>query len=86
LWIRWPLNRPFICRDEPVLITISTNTDGEREERIPLGNQYVDEIAHFGACVRDPLKPLWPGEDGVASAVVLDALRKSAESGQSINL
>lgn len=71
------LNRPFICRDEPVLIIITTGS-GEREERLPLGDQYVDEIAHFSSCVRDPSKPLWPGEDGVASAVVLDALRKSA--------
>ena len=69
------LNRPFICRDEPVIITIERTGKPAQEERIPLGDQYVDEIAHFGDCVRDPSKSLWPGEDGVASAAVLDALR-----------
>ncbi|HEY3412139.1 MAG TPA: Gfo/Idh/MocA family oxidoreductase [Armatimonadota bacterium] len=75
------LNLPFICRDEPVLITVHAAGKPGREERIPLGDQYVDEIAHFNACVRDASRPLWPGEDGVSSAAVLDALRASAKAG-----
>jgi predicted dehydrogenase len=80
------LNRPFICRDEPVTITITTPGGKARVEHVALGDQYVDEITHFSACVRDPAKPLWPGEDGVASAVVLDALRESARSGRPVRL
>lgn len=72
------VNRPFICRDEPVIVTVKTNGQPVREERIPLGDQYVDQVAHFSACVRESSRPLWPGEDGVASAAVLDALRASA--------
>lgn len=76
------LNRPWICRDEPVTITILDRENNTREEQIPVGDQYVDEISHFSACVRDPSKPLEPGEDGVASALVLDALRRSAQTGR----
>jgi predicted dehydrogenase len=78
------LNLPFICRDEPVIITIRQTGEAPREERIALGDQYVDEIVHFSACVRDPVKPLWPGEDGVAGAAVLDALRASAARGVTV--
>lgn len=75
------LNRPFVCNEEPVLLTL-TGKGGPREITVPLGDQYVDEIAHFNACVRDPEKPLWPGEDGQASAAALDALRRSAATGR----
>lgn len=77
------LNRPFLCREEPVEIMIAgPRGDEDRVERLPLGDQYVDEIAHFSACVRDAGRALWPGEDGVAQAAVLDALRASTASGQ----
>ena len=76
------LNRPFMCRDEPVVITIANRTGEAREEHIAVGDQYVDEISHFSACVRDPRKPLAPAENGLSSARTLDALRRSAETGR----
>ena len=80
------VNQPFICRDEPVVITVQTAGRPIRKEHIALGDQYVDEIAHFSACVRDASKPLWPAEDGVASAAVLDALRASAAKDESVEM
>jgi predicted dehydrogenase len=47
-------------------------------------DQYAREIEHFGACVRDPSLPLAPGEDGVAQAVVVDALRRSLAEGRRV--
>ncbi|HEY3269207.1 MAG TPA: Gfo/Idh/MocA family oxidoreductase [Armatimonadota bacterium] len=75
------LNRPFICREEPVLLTLTSAHGDPTEERLPVGDQYVDTLNHLNACIRDMAKPLWPGEDGLASALVLDALRASARSG-----
>lgn len=76
------LNRPFICRDEPVTITLTNRTGETSEERIAVGDQYVDQLNHFNACIRDPRKPLLPAETGVGSARALDALRRSAKTGR----
>lgn len=76
------LNRPFMCRDEPVTVTITNRTGDSTDETIPVGDQYVDQLNHFNACIRDPKKSLAPAEDGVASARALDALRRSARSGR----
>ena len=52
--------------------------DSERVEAFAHFDQYALEIAHFSQCVRDPAKPLAPGENGVAQARVTDAVRVSA--------
>jgi predicted dehydrogenase len=44
---------------------------------LPHVDQYAHEIAHFSACVLDPKKPLTPGENGVAQARIVEALRQS---------
>jgi predicted dehydrogenase len=76
------LNRPFMCRDEPVTITLTNRTGDATEEEVPMGDQYVDQLNHFNACIRDPQKSLWPAETGIGSARALDALRRSARSGR----
>jgi predicted dehydrogenase len=75
------LNRPFMCRDEPIVITVTNRTGDATEERVAMGDQYVDQLTHFNACIRDPGKPLWPAENGLAAARALDALRRAAAAG-----
>ena len=64
------------------MLTLCAAHGEPEEESLPAGDQYVDMLLHFQACVRDPQLPLSPGEDGVASACALDALRHAARSGQ----
>jgi predicted dehydrogenase len=52
--------------------------DDERTEFFPHVDQYGLEITHISKCIRDPSAPLSPGEDGVAQARVVEALRRSA--------
>ncbi len=68
--------RAFQPGDAPVTLTIRTGDD-VRTETVPGANHYVREIEHFGACVRDPARALWPGEDGAAQARAVEAVLRS---------
>ena len=68
--------RAFQPGDNPVTLTIRRG-DEVRTETIPPANHYVHEIEHFGACVRDPARPLWPGEDGVLQMRLVEAVQRS---------
>lgn len=62
------------------------NADEETVERFPHIDQYGREIERFSAGVRDPSLPLDPGEDGVAQARVVEALRRSLMEGRRVPL
>ncbi len=64
--------RAFQVGDNGVSLTIRAG-DTERAEPFAHADQYGLEIAHFSACVRDPDKPLAPGENGLAQARVAEA-------------
>ncbi len=68
--------RAFQPGDGPVTLTVRKGDD-IRTETIPGANHYVHEIEHFGGCVRDPSRPLRPGEDGAAQMRVVEALQRS---------
>ena len=68
--------RAFQPGDGPVTLTIR-NGDAVRTETTAGVNQYVREIEHFSACVRDVARSLAPGEDGAAQARVVEAVRRS---------
>ena len=70
--------RAFQPGDGPVTLTVRRGDD-VRTETVPGANHYVREIEHFGACVRDPEKPLWPGEDGVLQTRAVEAVRRSLQ-------
>jgi predicted dehydrogenase len=80
--------RAFQPGDGPVSVTIRAGSMGDeiRMEEAPGANHYVREIEHFGACVRDPAKDLWPGEDGAAQTRVVEAVRRSAAEGRRVPL
>lgn len=68
--------RAFQVGEAGVTITVRVGDD-VRRETLPHFEQYALEIAHFGDCVRDPRKPLSPGEDGLLQARVVEALYRS---------
>jgi predicted dehydrogenase len=51
---------------------------------LPQINQFCAEMDHFAECVRDNKEPRTPGEEGLADLKVIEALYKSAESGQTV--
>jgi D-xylose 1-dehydrogenase (NADP+, D-xylono-1,5-lactone-forming) len=64
-------------------VSVLLRPDNEAEEILATFlhiDHYAEEIAHFSACVLDPTLPLAPGEDGVAQARVVEALRYSQET------
>ncbi|MFM7322326.1 MAG: Gfo/Idh/MocA family protein [Armatimonadota bacterium] len=74
--------RAFQVGEVGVALRIRTGGgDAVHEETFPHFDHWAQEIRHFCACVRDPAQPLSPGEDGVAQARVLEALRRSIASG-----
>ncbi len=52
------------------------NADDETIETFPHLDPYALELEHFSQCVRDPQKPLEPGEDGVLQARVVEWARR----------
>lgn len=68
--------RAFQPGDNPVTLIVRKG-DEIRTEQIPAANHYVREIEHFGACVRDSARPLWPGEAGVAQARAVEATQRA---------
>lgn len=77
--------RAFQVGEKGVTLSLCAG-DAEREERFPHVDQYALELEHFAACVRNPARSLWPGEDGAAQARVVEALRRSATERRRIEL
>jgi predicted dehydrogenase len=53
---------------------------------LPAGNQFADEMDHFGQCVQDNKVPLTPGEEGLADLRVTDAIQKAADTGTLVQI
>ncbi|MBI2123419.1 MAG: Gfo/Idh/MocA family oxidoreductase [Armatimonadetes bacterium] len=79
------VERPFQPEERPASLLIRRG-DQERRVEIPGTNQYVRMIAHFVDCVLSQRPPRYPPEDAVANMRVIDALRESAKSGQTVGL
>ncbi len=77
--------RAFQAGDGPITLLVRSGDD-VRTETIPGANQYVREIEHFSACVRDAKKPLAPGENGAGQARVVEAVRRSLIERQRVEI
>lgn len=77
--------RAFQVGDQGVQLSINS-ADTFRTESFPHCDQYAYEVEHFAACIRDPEKTLWPGEDGAAQARVTEALCRSAREKRRVAL
>lgn len=53
---------------------------------LPRKNQFTAEIDHFAQCVRSGQTPRTPGEEGVRDQVIMEAIYRSAASGQPVKL
>ncbi|WP_339095950.1 Gfo/Idh/MocA family protein [Deinococcus sp. VB343] len=71
--------------DEAVELRIQTEA-GERTEEIPPANAYARMVAHFQQAARGEVPLMYPPADAVAQARVLDALYRSARTGQPVSL
>lgn len=61
--------RAFQVGESGVRVLVrANNSDTEEVFFFEHQDQFQLEVEHFAACVRDPQKPLEPGEDGVAQA------------------
>jgi len=53
---------------------------------LPPKNQFTAEIDHFAQCLRTGQAPRTPGEEGVRDHVIMEAIYRSAASGQVVKL
>jgi len=73
--------RAFQVGESGVRLRIrSGGSDEESVEEFPHVNQWALEVEHFSACVLDSDKSIEPGEDGVAQAIAVDAVRRSMKT------
>ncbi len=63
--------------DTEASLTINNNT-----ETLPAESQYVAEFEHFSGCVIKGAEPLYGPDDAVRQMKVIDAVRRSLESGR----
>ncbi len=62
------------------------DAEGITEIKLDVKNQFAEEIDHFAACVLENLDPFTPGEEGLQDHLIMEALYKSAETGQPVAL
>ena len=56
------------------------------ERRIAVKNQFALELDHMAECVTTGRKPRTPGEEGLADQRIMEAIYRSAETGQPVAL
>lgn len=77
--------RPFVPGWGATTI-VHRRDDSERRIEIGGANHFLHQVEHFARLVREPDVPSAPAEDGLANAVVLDAIARSHRTGLSIDL
>ena len=70
--------RAFQIGESGVNIIITPNNGEPRTEFWPHTDCWAEEIRHFGACVREAARDLFPGESGLEQARVCEAIAISA--------
>jgi D-xylose 1-dehydrogenase (NADP+, D-xylono-1,5-lactone-forming) len=75
------VERAFQVGEKGVMVRLRPDNGAEEIlATFPHIDHYAAEIQHFSACVLDPTHPLHPGENGVAQARVVEALRRSQDN------
>lgn len=79
------LYRPFLPGGDPPSVLLRT---GEREEQVRIEgvNHYTRMVEAFADYVRNGTPPRFPASDAVKNMRVLDAVRRSAETGSPVAL
>ncbi|MBD8554183.1 Gfo/Idh/MocA family oxidoreductase [Rhizobium sp. CFBP 8762] len=77
----------YLYQGQSMTITQRQGDDtGETKLVLTAPNQFASEIDHMADCVLKNLKPRTPGEEGVQDHKIMDAIYKSAETGQPVKL
>ena len=67
-----------------------SHRDGDAEavvdRRIPAKDQFALELDHMAECVATGRRPRPPGEEGLAAQRIMEAIYRSAETGQPVSL
>ena len=81
-----------VLRSDPAfqragVVKLYLNIEGEKSERaFTHQDQFAQELAEFSECVLQGRDPLASGEDGLADVRIIEALLRSAETGQPVKL
>ncbi len=70
---------------KPSRLTVTTER-GTRVHDFEASDQFAPELLHFSECILKGRVPGPAGEEGLADALVIDALHRSAESGRPVRL
>lgn len=62
------------------------DAEGVTEVRLTPKNQFALEIDHFATCILEDREPHTPGEEGLQDHLLMEALYRSAETGQPVAL
>lgn len=63
------------------------DADKTQEELVlPQKNQFATEIDHFAGCIRTGEQPRTPGEEGLRDQLLMEAIYKSAKTGQPVKV
>ena len=62
------------------------NTESVDDRRIPAKNQFALELDHLAECIRTGRMPRTPGQEGLADQRIMEAIYRSAETGQPVAL
>jgi predicted dehydrogenase len=74
---------PFVPGWQPTTIVLH-GRDGRRIVEVGGANHFLHQIEHFARLVLDPSARAYPAEDGVANAIVLEAIARSCRMGERI--
>ena len=72
----------------PIIIKRGDGRNGRQEEifATPSPNRFSVQFDEFSECVLTDKKPEFPAEDGLRNTAVVEALYKSASTGNSVDL
>lgn len=62
------------------------NAESVDDRRIPAKNQFALELDHLAECIRTGRMPRTPGQEGLADQRIMEAIYRSAETGQPVAL
>ena len=77
---------PSMFEDSGPIIIKGADGQNERTIATPAPNRFAMQLDQFSECILTGKEPEFPAEDGLRNTVVLEALRESASSGQSVPL
>jgi predicted dehydrogenase len=83
---RLEVERPFIPDWSNLQVRLLRPDDGQHILAVGAANHFLHEVEHFASLVREPGRPTYPAEDGVANVTVCEAIERSYRTGQVVEV